>query len=205
MTQILFSIVIPNWNGKHFLQPCLDSLRAQTHERIEIIIVDNASSDGSQDYIKSTYPEVVLTELSENQGFTGACNIGMETATGDIISLLNNDTEVEPNWVAEIVSAFDRHSDVGMIASKMLLFNERDKIHTAGDFFTTDGRAGNRGVWEKDDGQYDTEDYVFSACGGSSAYQKSMLDNSFEGFVTLCRPLSNIMNSLLPSGLRSWE
>lgn len=176
MTQPLFSIVIPHWNGKHFLQPCLDSLRAQTHDNIEIIIVDNASSDGSQDYIKSTYPEVILIELSENLGFTGACNIGMEKARGEIISLLNNDTEVEPNWVAEIVSAFDRNPDVGMIASKMLLFTERDKIHTTGDFFTTDGRAGNRGVWEKDEGQYDTEDYVFSACGGSSAYRQSMLE-----------------------------
>ena len=175
MTQPLFSIVIPNWNGKHFLQPCLDSLRAQTHDNIEIIIVDNASSDGSRDYIKSTYPEVILIELSENLGFTGACNIGMEKAQGEIISLLNNDTEVESNWVAEIITAFDRYPDVGMIASKMLLFTERDKIHTTGDFFTTDGRAGNRGVWEKDDGQYDTEDYVFSACGGSSAYRQSML------------------------------
>jgi len=176
MTTPLFSIVIPNWNGKHFLQPCLDSLRAQTYEAIEVIIVDNASSDGSQDYIKTGYPEVILIELSDNLGFTGACNIGMESATGDIISLLNNDTEVEPNWVDEIVSAFDRHPDVGMIASKMLLFNEREKIHTTGDFFTTDGRAGNRGVWEKDEGQYDSEDYVFSACGGSSAYRQSMLD-----------------------------
>lgn len=177
MTQSLFSIVIPNWNGKHFLQTCLDSLRAQTHGHLEVIIVDNASSDGSQDYIKTNYPEVILIELRENQGFTGACNIGMESATGEIISLLNNDTEVEPNWVAEIVGAFDRHPDVGMIASKMLLFNERDTIHTTGDFFTTDGRAGNRGVWEKDEGQYETEDYVFSACGGSSAYRQSMLDN----------------------------
>ncbi len=63
-----------------------------------------------------------------------------------------------------------------MIASKMLLFTVRDKIHTTGDFFTTDGRAGNRGVWEQDDGQYDSEDYVFSACGGSSAYRQSMLE-----------------------------
>lgn len=176
MTTTLFSIVIPNWNGKHFLQPCLDSLNSQTHDAIEVIIVDNASSDGSQDYIKTNYPEVVLIELSENQGFTGACNIGMESAKGDIVALLNNDTEVESNWVTEIVNAFDRHPDVGMIASKMLLFKERDKIHTTGDFFTTDGRAGNRGVWEKDDGQYDSEDYVFSACGGSSAYRQSMLN-----------------------------
>ncbi len=176
MSQPLFSVVIPNWNGKHFLQPCLDSLKAQTHQSVEVIIVDNASSDGSQDYIKENYPDVILVELAENLGFTGACNIGMETATGDVISLLNNDTEVEPNWIEEILSAFERYPDVGMIASKMILFNQRDHIHTTGDFFTVDGRAGNRGVWEKDEGQYETEDYVFGACGGSSAYRQTMLD-----------------------------
>ena len=176
MTESLFSIVIPNWNGQHFLKVCLDSLRSQTYTNIEIIIVDNASSDGSQDYIKNHYPEVTLMELSENLGFTGACNIGMENANGEFVSLLNNDTEVDENWVSEVVTAFIGHPEVGMIASKMLLFDQRNKIHTTGDFFTTDGRAGNRGVWEIDNGQYDTEDYVFSACGGSSVYRKSMLD-----------------------------
>lgn len=176
MAQPLFSIVIPNWNGKHFLEDCLNALHNQTYTPIEVIIVDNASSDGSQAYIKENYPEVKLIELTENKGFTGACNIGMEAAEGEFISLLNNDTEADPKWVTEIVNAFDRYPNVGMIASKMLLFDRRDHIHTTGDFFTTDGRAGNRGVWEKDEGQYDTEDFVFSACGGSSAYRKSMLD-----------------------------
>ena len=172
----LFTVVIPNWNGRRFLKTCLDSLRAQTYPAIEIIIADNGSSDGSQRYVKANYPEAVLIELGANQGFTGACNIGMEAARGCFIALLNNDTEVEPNWVAEIVNAFDEHAEVGMIASKMLLFDQRGRIHATGDFFTTDGRAGNRGVWEKDEGQYDCADYVFAACGGSSAYRKSMLD-----------------------------
>ena len=172
----LFTVVIPNWNGRRFLKTCLDSLRAQTYPAIEVIIADNGSSDGSQRYVKANYPEAVLIELGANQGFTGACNIGMEAARGCFIALLNNDTEVEPNWVAEIVNAFDEHAEVGMIASKMLLFDQRGRIHATGDFFTTDGRAGNRGVWEKDEGQYDCADYVFAACGGSSAYRKSMLD-----------------------------
>jgi len=176
MTQPLISIIIPHWNGKQFLKPCLDALATQTYSSIEVIIVDNASSDGSQHYIKENYPDVKLIELSENRGFTGACNIGMEAAQGEIISLLNNDTEVAPQWVEKVVEAFDKHSDAGMVASKMLLFNQRDHIHTAGDLFTTDGRAVNRGVWQKDDGQFDTEEYVFSACGGSSAYRKTMLD-----------------------------
>lgn len=172
----LLSIIIPNWNGARFLPTCLDALAKQTYPNLEIIIVDNASHDGSQELIKTRYPHVTLVELAENRGFTGACNMGMQAAKGDFIALLNNDTEVEPNWASAVINAFDRHPEAGSIASKMLLFDKRDHIHTAGDFFTTDGRAGNRGVWQRDKGQFDREEYVFSACGGSSVYRKTMLD-----------------------------
>ncbi|QPC85034.1 glycosyltransferase family 2 protein [Phototrophicus methaneseepsis] len=176
MSNPLVSIVIPNWNGLRFLQTCLDSLAQQTYTATEVIIADNASTDGSQAFIRDYAPQVVLVELPENRGFTGACNAGMEAATGEIVILLNNDTEVDPGWVAAIVDAFDRYPDAGMVASKMLLFEQRDHIHTAGDGFTIDGRPFNRGVWQKDEGQFDQEEYVFSACGGSSAYRRTMLD-----------------------------
>lgn len=176
MSDMLFSVIIPHWNGKQFLQPCLDALYQQTHPHLEIIIVDNASEDGSQDYIKTHYPDVTLIELPENLGFTGACNAGMEIAQGDIVSLLNNDTEVDSQWAEAIIDAFIAHDDVGIVASKMLLFNQRDTFHTAGDGFTVDGVAYNRGVWQKDEGQYDQTDYVFGACGGSSAYRRALLD-----------------------------
>jgi GT2 family glycosyltransferase len=78
--------------------------------------------------------------------------------------------------VAEVVAAFERHPDAGAVASKMLLFDRRDHIHTAGDFYSVSGYPGNRGVWQKDEGQFDSEEYVFSACGGSSAYRRDMLD-----------------------------
>ncbi|MBK9748139.1 MAG: glycosyltransferase family 2 protein [Chloroflexi bacterium] len=173
---VTLSIVIPNWNGARFLPVCLEALRQQTHPALEVLIVDNASSDGSQDLIQREYPWVKLIELPTNTGFTGACNTGMRAATGEIVALLNNDTEVDPEWAAAVVDAFARHPEVGSVASKMLLFEKRDHIHTTGDFFTTDGRAGNRGVWQKDEGQFDREEYVFSACGGSSAYRRVMLD-----------------------------
>jgi GT2 family glycosyltransferase len=174
--QALFSIIIPNWNGAQFLPTCLDALCQQTYPSIEIIVVDNASQDGSQDLIKSGYPIAKLVELPENRGFTGACNAGIKTARGDYIALLNNDTEVDSGWVAAVVNAFQQHPDAGIVASKMLLFDQRDTIHTAGDFFTLDGRAGNRGVWQKDEGQFDQEAWVFSACGGSSVYRRTLLD-----------------------------
>jgi GT2 family glycosyltransferase len=172
----LFSIIIPNWNGKKHLQTCLDALRAQTYPHIEVIIADNASSDGSQEFIRDHYPEVQIVQLARNMGFTGACNAGLRAAKGTYLSLLNNDTDADPHWVAEVVAAFERHPDAGAVASKMLLFDRRDHIHTAGDFYSVSGYPGNRGVWQKDEGQFDSEEYVFSACGGSSAYRRDMLD-----------------------------
>ncbi|NDJ77398.1 MAG: glycosyltransferase family 2 protein [Chloroflexi bacterium] len=170
------SVVIPNWNGAHHLPLCLDALRAQTYPAVEVIVADNASTDGSQELLAEQHPEVHIVALPENRGFTGACNAGMEAAAGEFVALLNNDTEVDAEWAAAVVDAFNRYSDVGMVASKMLLFDRRDHLHTAGDFYRINGRPGNRGVWEKDEGQYDREEYVFSACGGSSAYRRSMLD-----------------------------
>jgi GT2 family glycosyltransferase len=173
----LLSVVIPNWNGLRFLPVCLNALSQQTYDALEIVIVDNASSDGSQAYIREHYPQVKLIALAENRGFTGACNAGLHAATGSFLALLNNDTEVDPNWAAAVVEAFQRHPEVGSVASKMLLFDQRDRIHTAGDFFTTDGRAGNRGVWQPNDERFNDEIYVFSACGGSSAYRRALLDD----------------------------
>ena len=169
------SVIIPNWNGAHHLPACLDSLGQQTFRSFETLVVDNASQDESL-AVLSRYPDVRVVALSENQGFTGACNTGFRRAQGEIQVLLNNDTEVAPDWLAEVAVAFEQHPEVGLVASKMLLFDRRDTFHTAGDYVTLDGMAHNRGVWEKDQGQYDRAAYVFSACGGSSAYRKAMLD-----------------------------
>lgn len=171
-----FSVVIPNWNGKPHLEVCLTALRHQTYPDIEIIIADNASEDGSQAYIREYFPECLIEQLPENRGFTGGCNAGMRVATGEYICLLNNDTEVEPEWAAEVVKTLQNHPEAGFAASRMMLFDKRDHFHTAGDFYRVDGQPGNRGVWEKDEGQFNQLEYVFSACGGSSVYRRDMLE-----------------------------
>lgn len=171
------SIVIPNWNGAHHLPTCLEALRLQTHPDCEIIVADNASTDDSLELLARDYPEVRVVPLVENKGFTGACNAGIRVATGDYVALLNNDTEVDPGWAAAVLDAFNRHPEAGLVASKMLLFDQRDRLHTAGDQYRVDGRLINRGVWQLDEDQYDREEYVFSACGGSSAYRRSMLED----------------------------
>src|SRR3954452_22646866 len=123
-----FSIVIPNWNGLRLLPVCLDALQRQTYLNIEVIIVDNASSDGSQEAIRRDYPWVKLIDLPENRGFTGACNAGMQAAQGEFVALLNNDTEADTGWVTAVVDAFQHHPEIGSVASKMLLFDQRDHI-----------------------------------------------------------------------------
>ena len=174
--QPLISIVIVNWNGAPHLPVCLDALRTQTHRNFEVIVADNASRDDSLQLLARDYPEVKVVALPENRGFTGGNNAGVRAAQGEFIVLLNNDTEVDPHWLEEIVTAFERHPEAGLVASKMKLFDRRDTFHTAGDFYRLDGIPGNRGVWEIDRGQYDREEVVFSACGGSAAYRKVMLD-----------------------------
>jgi GT2 family glycosyltransferase len=170
------SIVIPHWNGRHHLDDCLSSLRRQSFSDFEIILVDNGSTDGSQATVRRCYPEVRLIELEENRGFTGACNAGYAVSQGEIVVLLNNDTEAEEGWLAAVTQAFNNHPHVGMVASKMLLFDRRDHLHTAGDFYRLDGIPGNRGVWQPDVGQYEQAEVVFSACGGAAAYRRTMLE-----------------------------
>ena len=119
----LLSVVIPNWNGLRFLDTCLNALKTQTYSPIEVIVVDNASTDSSQEKIHSDFPWVKVLALTENRGFTGACNVGILASQGEFICLLNNDTEVTPTWAAAVVDAFREHPAVGSIASKMMLFD----------------------------------------------------------------------------------
>ena len=103
------TVIIVNWNGKRFLDDCLGSLRRQTFRDFETILVDNVSSDGSPEYVRSNFPEVRLIALNENRGFTGGNLAGYEFATGNIIVLLNNDTEADPAWLEEIHKAGTLH------------------------------------------------------------------------------------------------
>jgi GT2 family glycosyltransferase len=114
--------------------------------------------------------------LPGNRGFAGACNAGIRASRGQFVALLNSDTEADEHWLAEAMAAFERHPEAGMIAGKMRLFDRRDSLHTAGDFYQLDGVPGNRGVWQRDEGQFDCEEYVFSANGGSALYRRAMLD-----------------------------
>jgi GT2 family glycosyltransferase len=173
---LFLSIIIPHYNGAHHLPPCFNALRNQTYPHFEVILVDNGSTDESVTLTRRDFPEVKVVELGQNHGLTGAINRGIQHACGQIIISLNNDTEVAPGWAQALIDALEAYPDAGMVASKMLLFDERDRIHSAGDGFGANGIPINRGVWEKDKGQFDGDTYIFGGCGGGVAYRREMLD-----------------------------
>jgi GT2 family glycosyltransferase len=172
-----FSVIIPNWNGEKHLPACLDALRAQTFRVFEVIVVDNASQDGSLRLLAEKYPDARVVQMAENRFFSGAVNAGVNVARGEVIVLLNNDTEADPHWLEELKKALDEHPEAGMAASKLRLFDRRTVLHSAGDFYRRDGVPGNRGVWEEDAGQYDGSIWTFSACAAAAAYRRYMLDH----------------------------
>ncbi|MFC2015918.1 glycosyltransferase family 2 protein [Chloroflexota bacterium] len=202
----LVSIVIPNWNGKQHLPVCLDALRAQTYPHVQVILVDNGSTDGSQAFVEHNYPEVQLLALDHNLGLTGGCNAGFQVAEGEILISLNNDTEATPRFVEELFAALQSHPGAGMAAAKMLLFDRRDVLHSAGDGYGLDGIPFSRGVWERDEGQFDEPGWVFGGCGGAVAYRRAMLDavGLFdESFFMYCEDVDLNWRSQL-AGWRCW-
>ena len=202
----LASIIIPNWNGIHHLPGCLDALRAQTYNHTEVILVDNGSTDGSQAFVTETYPEVRLLALERNLGLTGGNNTGFEAARGEILISLNNDTEVHPQFVEALVNALEEHPEAGMSAAKMLLFDRRDHIHSAGDGYGRDGIPFNRGVWQRDEGQFDGPGWIFGGCGGAVAYRRAMLDDTGmfdESFFMYCEDVDLNWRAQL-TGWRCW-
>jgi GT2 family glycosyltransferase len=172
---MLVSVIIPNYNGKRFLETCLNALREQTYpaSRTEIIMVDDASTDDSVQFVRERYPEVKIVRLSSNSGLAVGCNAGAKAATGELLVMLNNDTEAEPGWLAALVETAKKHPRAGVIASKMLLFDRRTILHNAGDLMGADGIPRNRGVWQEDRGQYDEDTVLFGGCGGGVAYRRA--------------------------------
>jgi GT2 family glycosyltransferase len=174
----MLSVVIPNWNGLrlNLLPTCLAALRQQTYRDFEIIVVDDCSTDGSREFLAREYPDARVVANEKNLGFAPSVNAGIRAARGDVVVLLNNDTEADPRWLEEIARALDENPRAGIVACKLRLFDQRDHLHSAGDFYRLDGIPGNRGVWEEDRGQHDDARGLFGACAGAAAYRKAMLD-----------------------------
>ena len=167
------SVVVVNFNGKRFLDDCLSSLSVQTYKDYEVIVVDNASRDGSVEHIRSRFPWARIVENKVNLGSTGGNNSGIREAEGEFIVTLNNDTSVEKDFLERLAGPMS-DPGIGMCGSKMLYPN--GKINSTGLCLSRSGASWDRGASEEDLGQYDRQEEIFGACAGAALYRRKMLD-----------------------------
>ena len=168
------SIIVVNWNGKALLNDCLVPLLRQTHAACELIFVDNASTDGSADWVREKFPQVNVVQCSSNRGFTGGNLAGFKAAHGDFIALLNNDTRADERCLNELLLPMLRDSHVGICAAKLLL-DGSEVINSAGIVLTTAAVGFDRG-YGQDSLLYDLPEQVFGACAAGVLYRRSMLE-----------------------------
>jgi GT2 family glycosyltransferase len=173
---MLLSVVVVNWNSLDDLRACLASLRLQSHGELEVIVVDNGSSDGSQEVVLNEFPECRLIGESENIGFAQACNLGIDASSGPWVAMLNNDAVADAGWAKALVdAAAAAPPDCGMLQSLILFQDRPDTINSTGIELTFSG-----GGRDRDGGKprvSRTEpDEVFCPTAGAAAYRRSMLD-----------------------------
>ncbi|MFA5100223.1 MAG: glycosyltransferase family 2 protein [Candidatus Omnitrophota bacterium] len=172
----LVSIIILNYNGKHILGVCLDSVIKQSYGSLEIIVVDNGSNDGSAEFVRAKYPGVKVLENNVNLGYVKAANMGIVLSRGEFLVVLNNDTRVDRDWIAHLVIAAQKDASIGICASKQLNFNDTNILDSAGILLCRGGYARDRGRHQEDRGQYDKVQEIFGAAGASAFYRRAMLD-----------------------------
>lgn len=173
----LVSVIILNWNGGAYVEEAVASILGQNYPSIELIMVDNGSTDGSLRAIKDRFRDrLSCIENKTNEGFASGNNTGIRYARGAYVALLNNDAVADVSWITELVAAAEADPQIGMCASKVLNYFERGVIDTAGHLIYRDGLNRGRGRLEKDDGRYDKAREVFFPSGAAALYRKAMLD-----------------------------
>ena len=171
------TIVIPNYNGKDYMDKCMKCLVAQEYKDFNVIVVDNASEDGSQE-IPLHYTdclEVEVIQFYENLGFSAAVNEGIVKSDAEYVILLNNDAYAGKSFVKELVSKMDADSQIFSAQALMLQYKDRNLVDGAGDYFSAMGWAFARG--KDKSASYYTEDMeVFSCCAGAAIYRRAVFD-----------------------------
>lgn len=174
---VAVSIIIPNFNGRHHLQKCLDSLVTSAVDfNYEVIVVDNASKDDSVSMIKENYPHINVIRMDRNYRFAKACNEGIKVSRGKYISLLNNDTEVQPDWLQELKNALDHRPEVSSCASRVFFYDEKGMLDSVGDCYMITGSAQKIGHRVRGIDKYLEPRLVFGASASSSIYRREMIE-----------------------------
>jgi len=174
ITNPLVSVIIPNYNGKIHLKECFNSLQMMEFENYEIIMVDNASNDGSVEFVKDSFPEIVVLPLKKNYGFAEGCNLGVQKAKGEYIVFLNNDTNVDALWLKELVMAAEKYGENHIYSSKVLFYDDPETLNTIGGIITPMGSGLDIHFGKKDVAEYNKVRFVGSPSGCSMLLKKSL-------------------------------
>jgi GT2 family glycosyltransferase len=175
------SVVIPSRNGATprnglvYLEMVLETLAAQSFRDFDVTVVDNGSTDGSVEYLRSRWPEVRVVELAENTGFPKAINRGVHASRGGYLALLNNDVELTPDWLELLVAELDRDPGVGFVTGKIMRHDDRNVIEQAGHEFFTCGHFQPIGLDEPDTGQYDERRPTAIVTAAAALYRRQAL------------------------------
>lgn len=169
------SVVIVSWNAARYLDACLASVRGQTRRPARIVVVDNASADGSADVARGHEPDVEVQALDHNAGFCRANNIGIALTSTPFVLVLNPDTRLEPDFLERVLPAFD-DPRVGIATGKLLRF-DGITVDSAGQSLGRSRQPIDRGYGRPDDGSFDRDETVFGACGAAAVYRRAMLDS----------------------------
>lgn len=172
------SVIILNWNGQRYLRDCLVSVFDQTYTNYEVIFVDNGSTDGSVEYVRSNFLRAKVITNGRNLGFAQGNNIGIQEAfrDGDVkyIATLNNDTVVETEWLTPMIDIMEADESIGSCQSKVLFFEHRDTIDNIGIIISKDGSAYNRGINER--ATSCATEQIFGVCAAAALYRRKALE-----------------------------
>jgi hypothetical protein len=172
------AVAVATYNGRHLLETMLPSLVAQRFRDFRVVVVDDASTDGTAEWLAREWPEVDVVALERNGGVTAAFNHCLRASAGaELVGLFNNDVELDPECLGRLVEAMRAHPEAGSATPKLLDFHARDVLDGAGDVFRWTAAAWRRGHGEPDDGRYSEPQEIFGACGGAALYRSSALDD----------------------------
>lgn len=178
------SIIIVNWNGRHWLQMCLPTLKKASDSKVEWIIVDNASTDGSVSWVRKHYPKAIVIENDRNLGFSHANNVGYLKSRGKYVLFLNNDTKVDKDFIREMVKPFLRDRTVGGVQSKILLLDDPKKLDSVGAYLTMTGFLYHNGFKREDNPEFDNTTDLYTVKGASMMFRRDVLDAvSVDGWI----------------------
>ncbi len=166
------SIIIVSYNNRDDITRCLESVKQTAHPSFDVIVVDNASSDGSVD-VAAGFPDVITISSSVNLGFGGGCNLGATRSRSEYLVFLNPDTVVDPGWLAALIKPLDKQPRVGLVTAKILMLNDRKRINTCGNTVHLTGLTLCRGLGVSSE-SFDREEEVDAVSGAAFAIRRDV-------------------------------